>query len=138
MRPVRPPEGPEPNPYVDPWASEPVVEAVGSVPMASVPMAFVRMPLVPMPATVGVPWQGADAEQHRQQDEDSHPLRSCSHGHHLSGSTRSIPFEGVYAAVSKYCTHNLPGVTMLAAPWPAEAAKGEEPGCGDAGCPFPP
>jgi hypothetical protein len=88
MRPVCSPEGPEPDPHVDPWASKPVMEAmvdaVASVPMSSVPVAFVRMPLVPVPATVGVPWQGAETEQHRQHDEYPHPLRPCSHGPHLS------------------------------------------------------
>jgi hypothetical protein len=93
--PIRPPERPDPDPHADPWASKPAVEAVASVPMASVPVACVRLPLVPVPTPVGVPWQGAAAEQYRQHDEDPHPLRPCAHGHHLSGITLSCPSEGV-------------------------------------------
>jgi len=50
----------------------------------SVPMPPVAMSLVPVPATVSVPWQGADHEQHGDQGEYACPRRLCPHGHHLS------------------------------------------------------
>jgi hypothetical protein len=93
--PIRPPKCPEPDPHADPWASIPVVEAmvgaVASMPMAFepvveavpfVPMAMASEPVAPrsMPAAIGIPWQGAEAEQHRQHDEYPHPLQPCAHG----------------------------------------------------------
>jgi hypothetical protein len=55
---------------------------------------------VPMPATVGVPRQGADPEQHGDHDQYSYPLRSCLHGHPLSVRAHPLMLPGSVPTIS--------------------------------------
>jgi hypothetical protein len=92
--PVRPEGDPQARADEDPRPSMPMMSmpmasismlmASIAMSMASMPVTSMPMPLVPVPATVGVPWHCTAQEQHRQDDESSHPLPPCSHGPHLS------------------------------------------------------
>jgi hypothetical protein len=80
-----------PMPSAVPMASEPVTSEL----MASEPVAS-----NPMPATLRVPWDDADEEQHHQYDDDPHPRLPCSHGHHLSLRAQTRMFPGSVPTIS--------------------------------------